>query len=114
MEKNGNNIMQGASFNVLALSKVKTSEPKKEATLGDLFKCVTLLSEASVSLGEYAMASNDEFTDKVNMYLDGLVKVQQGMLDIAKEKVTQVHTKKAPEVVTSPAVDQPVITPAKV
>lgn len=97
MKKSGNNIVQGSTFNVLALNKMKTVEPKKTADISDLFKCVKSLSDSTSSLTDYAYASNDEFVDKVNSYLDALVKIQQGLLDIAKEKVSQIKVNKTEE-----------------
>jgi hypothetical protein len=92
MEKTGNNPLQGIGFNVLALSKMKTvQEPKKKhADINDLFKCVSSLSESTIALGEYSAAldpSKTTYSEQVGKYLDALVKIQEGLLEIAKEEV---------------------------
>jgi len=86
-EKNG---AINPQFNTIALKSVRDKNTAKEASLGDLFKCVESLNTSTGHLKEFLGASTDQ-ADRVELekYLAGLVKIQTGMLEIAKNKVQQ-------------------------
>jgi hypothetical protein len=111
MEKNTSSL-QGTSFQVIALNKMKTADPKKGkgGDLGELFKCVKLLSDGTTSLTEYVAGESDEFSSELNKYLDALVKIQQGMLEIANKKVAAIRSGAAASI--APSVGGPVEQPS--
>jgi hypothetical protein len=84
-------------FATIALRNVRDKNTAKEATLGDLFKCVESLNTSTGHLKEYLGATPDqEDRGEMERYLAGLVKIQTGLLGIAQKKVQQQGDLAAP------------------
>jgi len=96
MEKR-NSPIQGVSFNTISFDKVKTVGHKgkidkpKGGDLGELFKCTKALADATASLNEYLSGETNEFVVDLRKYSDALIKIQEGMLDMAKKKVGSIR-----------------------
>ena len=78
-------------FQVIAMSQIKDKKTSKEGSLSDLFKCVTELSNSTQSLGDF-MSSITDVTqaEELKRYLDALVKIQTGLLEMAKKRITNI------------------------
>jgi hypothetical protein len=85
-EKDGNINPQ---FSTIALKSVRDKTTAKEATLADLFKCVESLNTSTGHLKDFLGGNTDqEDGAQLETYLGGLVKIQTGLLEIAKKKVS--------------------------
>jgi len=90
MDKNGKSEM---SFGVIALNSIKNKSTSKDGSLGDLLKCVDSLASSTGSLRDYAGSSmGGNSREKLSMYLQGLLKIQDGLLEIAQEKIRETGT----------------------
>jgi len=77
-------------FQTIAMKNVKGKDSPKDS-LSDLFACVESLDAARVSLGEFsnAVAGGDK-ASKLETYLEAIRKIEEGLLEMAKEKVGEL------------------------
>lgn len=78
-------------FDIIALKgSVKN---KKEVSLDDLLKCVTSLADSTAHLRDYGVVvTEDEDKSKIELYLGGLIKIQDGLLEMARRQITKGGT----------------------
>lgn len=77
-------------FDIIALKKDKK---KKEASLNDLLQCVTSLADSTSHLRDYGVVSMEaEDREKIDVYLKGLLKIQDGLLEMARRQIAQGGT----------------------
>jgi hypothetical protein len=89
MEKPDNKTF--SPFQVIALNNIKDKKTSKEGSLNDLFKCIAELNSSTQSLGDFMVGAADPVqAEELKRYLDALVKVQTGLLEMAKVKITNV------------------------
>jgi hypothetical protein len=76
-------------FDVIALSNVKSKKTSKGGTLSDLFKCVESLASSTENLRDFVAGCECDKgeMETYEVYLKGLLKIQDGLLEKAQEKI---------------------------
>jgi hypothetical protein len=78
-------------FEVIALNNVKNKKTSKGGSLGDLFKCVESLANSTESLKDFVAGEPGDLST-YEVYLQGLLKIQDGLLEKAQEKIRELGT----------------------
>lgn len=79
---------ENGGFELIALSNVKNKKTNKEGTIGDLFKCVESLATSTEHLRDYVGSIQEqEYRENIARYLQALNKIQDGLLEIAQNKI---------------------------
>ncbi len=82
--------MESAGFEILAMDNVKSKKTSKGGSLMDLFKCVESLANSTESLRDYVSACSDGDQAEYDVYLRGLTKIQDGLLEKAQEHIREL------------------------
>lgn len=85
-DKNEGNMID---FNdLIALASVKTKKTSSDGSISDLFKCVESLATATETLRDYTGTISDpNYRGEIAKYLTALSKIQDGLLEIAQNKI---------------------------
>ena len=81
----------GGGFDVISMSNVKSKKTSKGGSLSDLFKCVESLANSTESLREFVAGEGDNLAT-YQAYLNGLLKIQDGLLETAQGKIRELGT----------------------
>jgi len=99
MEKPRQNMT--SPFTVIAMKDIKDKKTAKEGSLSDLFKCVESLVSSHESLQQYAesiAASGGGAKEKLDGHLKMLGQVEQGLIELAQERISGIGTAAVPAV----------------
>ena len=77
-------------FEVIAMDNVKSKKTAKGGSLGDLLKCVDSLASSTESLRDFTAITDPQERSQFETYLQGLMKIQDGLLEKAQEKIREL------------------------